>query len=130
MGGTLFTHIQILANQEAPVADKPLADGAVIQVLRCFPNRCLSGIPKFLLIQRVKDDPLPLCGGCDTCLGKPSRLAAKCCAAAATGDPEEEHLPGGQIFQQHFNQLFQSQLTAFSAWRYHYSIGKIGVGKL
>jgi hypothetical protein len=30
MGCTLFTHIQILANQEAPVADKPLADGAVV----------------------------------------------------------------------------------------------------
>ena len=30
MGCTLFTHIQIIADQEAPVADQPFADGTVV----------------------------------------------------------------------------------------------------
>ena len=113
MGCTLFTHIQIFANQEAPVADKPLADGTVIQMLRRIPDRRLPSCPKFLFIASFKNDPLPFCGGRDARLGKPNRLSAEFCSTDAAGNAEEEHLPGGQILQQHIYQLFQSQLTAF-----------------
>jgi hypothetical protein len=113
MGCALFTHIQILANQEAPVADKPLAYGTVIQMFRRIPDCCLSGCPEFLFIASFKNDSLPFCGGYNARLGKPNRLAAVRSAASSTGNTEEKYLPGGQVFQQHIYQLFQSQLTAF-----------------
>ena len=34
----LFTHVQIVTDQKAPVADQPFADGAIIQILRRIPN--------------------------------------------------------------------------------------------
>jgi hypothetical protein len=91
----LFTHIQILTNQEAPVADQSFADGAVVQVLCRIPDRGLSCCPEFLLIASFIDDFLSLCGGCDTRLGKPNRLAAEFCSAGAAGNAEEEHLTCG-----------------------------------
>lgn len=113
MDRTLFTHIQIFANQEAPVADKPLADGAVIQMFRRIPDCRLSGCPEFLFIASFEDDPFPLRWGCDACFGKPNRFAAELCSAGAAADAEEKYLPGGQVFQHHFDKLLQPQLTAF-----------------
>ena len=78
-----------------------------------FPDCRLSGRTEFLLIASFKDDPLPFRWGNNPCLGKTHRLSAKHCSAGAAGNAEEEHLPGGQVFEHHFNQLFQSQLTAF-----------------
>ena len=118
MGCSLFTHIQILANQEAPVADQALADGAVIQMLRRIPDRCLSGCPEFLFIASFKDDSLPFRRRCNARLGKTNLLSAVLRAAGATRYTEEEHILGGQIFQQHIYQLFQSQLTAFRVWMF------------
>ena len=99
--------------KEAPVADQPLADGAIIQMLRRIPDCHLPGIPEFLLIQRIKDDLFSLCRGSDSCLGKAHLLASVLPSAGSTSNPEEEYLTGGQIRKQHFDQILQSQLTAF-----------------
>jgi hypothetical protein len=95
MGCALFTHIQIIANQETSVADKPLTDRAVIQMLRRIPDCCLSGIPEFLFIASFKNDPLPFRWGRDARLGKPNRLSSELCCAVAAGNAEEKYLPGG-----------------------------------
>jgi hypothetical protein len=82
-------------------------------VLCRIPDCRLSGCPEFLFIAGFKNDPLSFGWGSDARLGKPNRLSTELCCAGAAGNAEEKYLPGGQIFQQHIYQLFQSQLTAF-----------------
>jgi hypothetical protein len=95
MGCTLFTHIQIIADQEAPVADQSFADGTVVEMLCRIPNSRLSCCPEFLLIASFEDDTLSFRWGCDPRLGKANRLTAELCSAGAASNAKEEHFPGG-----------------------------------
>ena len=93
MGCALLTHVQIVTDQEAPVADQPFADGAIIQLLRRIPNGRLPGGPEFLFIDRVEDDFLSFRLGYKSCFGKAPRFVGKLCTASSAGDPEEEYIP-------------------------------------
>ena len=63
VGCALFAHIQIIADQEALITDQPFTNGAVVHMLCRIPDCCAAGISEFLLIQRIVDDLLALCGG-------------------------------------------------------------------
>ena len=112
MGCALLTHVRIVTNQEAPVADQPLADGAIIQLFRRIPNGRLPGSPEFLFIDYIEDDLLSFCLGYEFCFGKALRLVGKFCTAS---DAKEEYIPRWQILKKQFDQFFQLQLTAFHA---------------
>ena len=51
-------HIHILADQEALIANKLLANRAVVHILCSAADRKVSGVPQFLLIERLINDLL------------------------------------------------------------------------
>jgi len=116
LGCALLAHIQIVADQEAAITNQPLTDGTVIQMLDRVPDGTESGTLEFLLVDRVIDNLLALCLWHNACFGKTHRLVGILRPADTAGNAEEEHIPGGQVLHQLFNEFFQSQFTAFLSW--------------
>mgnify|MGYP003291513700 CR=1 FL=1 len=84
-------------------------------MFRRLPDGQVTCRLKFLLINRIEDDLLPLAFRCDACLGKFHLPACIFRSTGAAGDAKKEHFPGGEILQNPFNQFSQSLLTAFPA---------------
>jgi hypothetical protein len=94
----LFAHIQILADQKTAVAHQPLADGAVVHMLRRTADGRIPGISALLLVQRIKNDLLAgiRCLYAGFC--KPSGSVSVFLPTTVTDNTEKKYLPCRYVF--------------------------------
>ena len=108
------THIQILANQKAPVANRSPADRAAVKYIRCLPHRIVFCNLVFLLIQGVKDDLFTLAFRAHARLGKADLSAAPYLAALGTADGKAKYVPRRAVFQKGFYDFSQRRSPSFA----------------